>query len=247
LRQKEQRIAKKAAASVKSVPEVIAALKSLQTVQDKMPNPSGRDGVACFTSLYTQITEAVLAGINEDSGAPKFDNPGFIQDLDIVFARRYFSALASNDPPLAWGVLIDRRASEGISEIQFAASGVNAHVNFDLPIAVVCTCDANRLELDEEPQRESYQQVNDIFDAQMQGLIKEFETGAEAELDVGVVADLADRLGDDAVRDFRDLAWTHALRLSSLDKEAARTYKHNLDRLTSLAGRGILFRDPLAE
>jgi hypothetical protein len=182
LREDEQRIAREAA-SVNSVPAVISALQALQVVQDEMPTPSRRDGVACFTSLYTQITQAVLEGINNDSGGAEFANPKFVEELDIAFAKRYFTALAADDPPLSWGILIDHRAFQGISEIRFAASGVNAHINYDLPIAVVDTCHANKLELGEDLRRQSYQQVNEIFNAKMQGLIKEFETRKEAEVD----------------------------------------------------------------
>ena len=42
--------------------------------------------------------------------------------------------------PTAWQPLFERRADPGIEPIQFALAGMNAHINHDLPLAVVATC-----------------------------------------------------------------------------------------------------------
>jgi hypothetical protein len=65
---------------------------------------------------------------------------------DAAFANLYFAAAgtASNPAavPLAWRPLAARRAVAGIEPVQFALSGMNAHINHDLPLAVVSTCTA---------------------------------------------------------------------------------------------------------
>ena len=66
--------------------------------------------------------------------------------LDVTFANLYFAAAeAAGNPaaaPLAWRPLIEQRAVAGIEPVQFALAGMNAHINHDLPLAMVSTCAA---------------------------------------------------------------------------------------------------------
>lgn len=241
IRQEEQLVARKGA-DAESVSDVVTILEQLQTVSDRMPPRLDQDGIACFTRLYTTITKAVLADIDNK----KFANTLFIAQLDVIFAKRYLSALSQQAvAPACWGILLARGAAPDISPIHFAAAGVNAHVNFDLPIALVATCSQFKLRLGTDNQHESYQQVNAIFREKMQALITEFATPDEDRLDVGVMADAVNRVGDLAVCLSRDVAWMHAERLSVLAPEDSTQYQTELDRFTSLASRGILARDPL--
>ena len=43
--------------------------------------------------------------------------------------------------PAPWRVLFERRTGQ-IAGVQFAAAGINAHINFDLPFALVATWEA---------------------------------------------------------------------------------------------------------
>ena len=73
-----------------------------------------------------------------------FADPGWIATLDVQFARLYLSALKSSlsgqRTPGCWQVLMDRRNQSALARIQFALAGMNAHINHDLPEAVVSTC-----------------------------------------------------------------------------------------------------------
>src|SRR6266545_4958424 len=73
-----------------------------------------------------------------------FANPRFLERLDVVFGNLFFSAFDgdSADPravPPAWAPLFAVRSRRGIAPIQFAFSGMNAHINRDLPVALVAT------------------------------------------------------------------------------------------------------------
>ena len=70
-----------------------------------------------------------------------------MSELDVVFAYRDFAAVDSlsgppSAVPVAWRPLLAARAVVGIEPIQFALAGMNAHINVDLPMAVVATCTA---------------------------------------------------------------------------------------------------------
>ena len=100
------------------------------------------DGLACFNRMYLDVTRQV----NSQLGQGFFADPAFMTQLDVAFANLYFAAAgAAGTPaaaPLAWRPLIEQRAVAGIEPVQFALAGMNAHINHDLPIAMVSTCSA---------------------------------------------------------------------------------------------------------
>src|SRR5262249_5221782 len=119
-----------------TVPEVIARMEAI------IDSLSSSDGVACFTRLYLDVTE----GVRRELGALGFADSSFLADLDIRFATLCFDAVerASNGAfakvPPAWAPLFEARSRRGIAPLQFAIAGMNAHINRDLPLAVVATC-----------------------------------------------------------------------------------------------------------
>src|SRR6266513_1302876 len=150
------------------VRDVIKRLEEIQSYAEAHEARGQHDGVACFTYLYHRITTRVLEGI--ESG--RFDDGEFVNLLDVVFANRYLAALRASvlspgDVPDAWEVLFQRRAEPHITRLQFAAAGVNAHVNFDLAVAVADTC----TRLGSAPaigeKHQSYQEINRIFAEEM--------------------------------------------------------------------------------
>src|SRR6516164_6020193 len=64
----------------------------------------------------------------------------------MEFARLYFSALdaaiSGGSCPGCWSVLFGCRTNVRLARIQFALAGINAHINRDLPDAIVATCKA---------------------------------------------------------------------------------------------------------
>lgn len=75
-----------------------------------------------------------------------FSDPSWLAELDVQFARLYFSALksslAAQALPDCWRVLFGSRGEGAIVRIQFALAGINAHINHDLPEAIDATCQA---------------------------------------------------------------------------------------------------------
>src|SRR5581483_1693261 len=100
------------------------------------------DGLKWFNRLYLQVTQAVAARLS----AGGFADPDWLATLDVQFAEFYFFALRctlSGQPsPHCWQALFERRQEPAIARIQFALAGVNAHINHDLPEAIVATCRA---------------------------------------------------------------------------------------------------------
>ncbi len=201
------------------------------------------DGVGWFTKLYLRVTEAV----NESLAPGAFRDPEFLARLDVVFAGLYFSALQAwlADPasaPRAWAPLFSCRRRKRVAPIQFALAGMNAHINRDLPIALVAVCRERGVDLARaRRQHDDYLRVNGLLASTEQKVKRWFATGF-----VGV-ADLAlgsrdDRLAMWDVRRARDAAWVQAQALWALRAvpPLQRRYLDTLDRTVGFAGRGLL-------
>ena len=97
------------------------------------------DGLKWFNGLYFEVTQAVAAGVS----AGRFADSSWMADLDVHFAGLYFealrAALSGGPAPGCWRVMLERRNQAAVARIQFALAGVNAHINHDLPVALVKT------------------------------------------------------------------------------------------------------------
>ena len=121
------------------VVSVAGAITRMEAIAAALP---AADGLACFNRMYLDVTRQV----NSQLGQGFYADPAFMTQLDVAFANLYFAAAdTASTPaavPLAWRPLVERRAVAGIEPVQFALAGMNAHINHDLPLAMVSTCTA---------------------------------------------------------------------------------------------------------
>jgi hypothetical protein len=196
-------------APVLSVAEAIARMEAIDAA---LP---ATDGIACFNRMYLDVTRQLNASLTQGF----FADPGFMSQLDVTFANLYFAAAhASPDPsavPPAWRPLAERRSAAGIEPIQFALAGMNAHINHDLPLAVVATCAALDTAPDDGPHFADYQKVDALLDAAEQAVRESFENGIELAADRHLSA-VADLMGNWTINSARDLAWNNCLLLWAL-------------------------------
>jgi hypothetical protein len=200
------------------------------------------DGVAYFNRLYLKVTETV----RDRTRGSSFEDPRYLERLDVVFANRYFAAYDADAErrgcPDAWAPLFDKRTRPHTDPIQFALAGMNAHINNDLPIAVV---DTSR-ELGSPPQHDSpqcrdYHKVNGLL-GDVEELMKAwFVTGVIARVDVAC-GKLDDAFAMWSISAAREIAWLQAHMLWRLRDELHLTSddEHLLGRVVNLAGNGLL-------
>src|SRR5438270_3975532 len=104
-------------ADAQTIADVIATIKSIDAL---LPET---DGLKWFNRVYLMVTEDVNA--NPPGGA--WQNPAWLDRLDVVFAGFYFQAvadsLAGRDVPSSWSALFQARFNTGIERIQFALAG----------------------------------------------------------------------------------------------------------------------------
>ena len=204
------------------------------------------DGVLCFARLYREVTEGVAAELTQAGIA---DAP-FLEALEVHFANLFFSALDSyaREPartPSAWVPLFAQRSGRGIAPLQFALAGMNAHINRDLPVALVTTCRGLEVDLRESsPEHAAFERVDALLAAVEARVKSSYLTGWLAWVDrmVHRLRRIDDVLAMWDVDRARDTAWTNAQALWALGGEPplANDYLLALDRMVGLASRGLL-------
>jgi hypothetical protein len=215
------------------------ALSVLGSIVDALPP---RDGIRAFSRLY----QAVTADVRDALGTSTFSNPAWLDRLDAEFANLYFRALrlfveGGQDTPRAWAPLFATR-SEPRAALQFALAGMNAHINRDLPVALVKTCADAGIELSRAtPEYRDYLAVNPLL-ASVEGRIKaEFLTGGLAVAD-HLLGKLDDVVANFSVVEARAGAWSHGEALWALrgSSPLSTTFLDALDGLVGFASRGLL-------
>jgi hypothetical protein len=223
-----------------TVPHVIARLRALEASAPRS------DGVACFARLYREVTE----GVNAELARQTFAEPAFLQRLDVSFAGLFFAALEEYErspagAPRAWVPLFAQRARRGIAPLQFALAGMNAHINRDLPLALVATCRELGIELHEgSPEHADYLRVNRLLEQVESRVKRAYVSGWLSLVDrlVHRVRRLDDVVAMWDVERARDAAWTNGLALWALRDDAALAaqFLTALDRMVGLASRGLI-------
>jgi hypothetical protein len=227
-------------AAVRTAPQSVTDV--LQTMQTIGATCIDGDGLKWFNWLYLQVTQAVEARVV--SGG--FAGSAWLAELDVQFARLYFGALESelSGQPTAgcWQALFQRRNQTPIARIQFALAGINAHINHDLPLAIVATCQATST----VPQHGSahytdYTALNTTLDS----IIQEAEQTLHVRLlgdALPPVSHLEDTIAAWSVSAAREAAWNNAELLWHLSAEPAFTsaFMDTLDGLTTVAGKALL-------
>ena len=222
-------------APVRSVTQAIARMELIEA------STPADDGLACFNRMYLGVTREVNSQLSQQF----FADPEFMTLLDVTFANLYFDATdAAAQPdtvPQAWRPLVQRRADKEIEPIQFALAGMNAHINHDLPLAVVATCAKLGSAPTAGAHLADYQKVDGLLDAAEQSVRQSFESAAELTVDRHLRA-VDNLVSNWTINSARDAAWNNALLLWQLrDSPAARQLVLvGLADMTALASRLLL-------
>jgi Family of unknown function (DUF5995) len=213
----------------RTIEDVFEELDAIQGATGAPIRRLGRrpDGVACFNFMYRRVTEEV----HRDLG--RFEAPAVVARLAVVFAQFYLDAYdaATRGAPVskAWEPLFEDRHKRGVAPIQFALAGMNAHINNDLPWALMQTWSEMRV----TPSRRSaafrdFQRVNDVL-AAVAGEVKEtLETGFLRWLD-RVLGRYDDLFESFVIARARTEAWMRGARwYRRLDDDAAAAHERHV-------------------
>jgi hypothetical protein len=227
-------------AAPQSIPDVLQILRTIDTTC------VDADGLKWFNWLYLQVTQAVEARV--DAGG--FVDPGWLAQLDVQFARLYFSALKSwlseQTAPSCWQILFNSRSQTTIARIQFALAGINAHMNHDLPEAIVATCQVTGTTPDRGGTHyNDYTALNSTLD----NLIDSAKRTLNVRLPGGAlppVSHLEDTIAVWDVAAARESAWQNAGHLSQFRTvpSLAANFMDVLNGFTTVIGKALLVPVP---
>ena len=234
----DAQLAAAAQASPQSIPAVLQLMQSIDTTC------VDGDGLKWFNHLYLQVTQAVENRV----AAGGFNNPAWLAELDVQFASLYFNALyaaLTGAPcPGCWQALFSCRNQTRIARIQFALAGMNAHINHDLPLAVLSTSRTeNTIPQHGTAQYNDYTSINTTLDTLIDT--------AKQELNVRLLGDplpavshLEDLLAAWNLAAAREQAWTTAECLWQDSPLAAKIRMDGIDGLTTVIGKALLIPVP---
>ena len=99
------------------------------------PLESAGDKRRYFHATYQRTTVAVAEEIKRGG----FADPGWVEEWDVAFAGLYLDALeadlAGRRPSRPWAIAFG--APAGLPPLRHVLLGMNAHINYDLPQAIV--------------------------------------------------------------------------------------------------------------
>lgn len=231
-------------AAVEAAPQSIAdVLGTMQRIESLCVDG---DGLKWFNWLYFAVTQAVETRVSAGS----FGDLAWLAALDVQFAGYYFAAIRSSlsgaPTPGCWQALFAQRDCTAVARIQFAFAGMNAHINHDLPLAIVATCKPSGL----TPQHGTVQ-YNDFtaVNAILDPLIDEAKQTLHLRLlgdALPPVSRLEDTLAAWSMAAAREAAWNNAELLWHLGDAplVATAFLDTLDGLTAVASKTLLVPVP---
>ena len=223
---------------------IAQVLEEMRHLGAEMP---ADDGVAEFHRMYLHITELLGAA----AAARSFQDAAFMERLDCVFAGLYLDACRATDQnrSSAWQPLFSLRAEPGTANLQYALAGMNAHINFDLGLALVRTCRQLGRTLDSPGVHADFLAVNAILAAAVQEVRESYLAGIALDVD-RAASPVLDVVGGWSIEAARDAAWLSATVQWALQgrEEAYAAYLGSRASLVGLITRQLLtpvaFPDP---
>ncbi|MEU9462178.1 DUF5995 family protein [Streptomyces sp. NPDC048312] len=224
------------------IDQVIGRMRALRSARP--PAGGAEDGVAVFNRVYLTVTETVRRAVTgtvprQTAGGVFPDRPAAA--LDVRFAERYLAAVdaaaAGERTPDCWYPLFQYRHHPGVRPLQFALSGINAHIGHDLPLAVVDTC--RTLGCAPPDLEEEFDRVGDLLLMLEERIREDLVPGPD-------LLELADPLthlsGSWSLERAREAAWSTALVLWRLREVPllAEEFRRRLDAGAGLVGRFLL-------
>jgi hypothetical protein len=221
-----------------SIPDVLA---TMQTIDNTCIDG---DGLKWFNWLYFQVTQQVENRV----AAGGFNDPKWLSALDVQFATLYFTALNENlsggQSPGCWSAMFALRNQTDIARIQFALAGMNSHINHDLPLAIIATCQStNTVPQHGTAQYNDYTSLNPTMDA----LIEEAKKNLNVRLlgdNLPAVTRIEDTIASWNLAAARESAWDTAQNLWQEAPIILATHMEIIDGLTTVISKALLVPAP---
>lgn len=194
-----------------------------------------------FAALYYRVTCAVRDAIH----AGRFDDNTRMEQLDILFAQRYFDAVQLAEkgelPSRVWLRAFEAQEGRRLSILQHLALGMNAHINLDLGIAAARICPGAQL----ESLHTDFNRINEL----LASMVPPMDRALDKLCPGYELASLWNPAGEKRLINFsmkraRDAAWGLAQRLAPLSLPEQLLEIERQDQLSCVLAEGIQHLGP---
>jgi len=213
---------------------------------------AAKDRRLVFLSCYKMMTVNITAAIE----AKDFEDPNWVNTLMENFGEYYFRALEAyeseqGNPPTPWRIAFKAAEYPHTHVLQNLVLGVNAHINYDLVLALTDILALEWQQLSAEQRKMRYRDhchVNDIIyhtinEVQDQ-VIDRFEP--EYGLVDKVLGPIDEWMTSLLISEWREEVWKHATQMLDLADQPGRQaiLKHveqvSIERAEDILGKGKL-------
>ena len=215
------------------VDDVVAQMR---TRLDALPAASPR---RAFLATYLRTTQAVGDAVDGD----RFRDPGWVERWDVAFADLYirahdgFVAGEAAAVPRPWQLAF--AAPDGLPALRHVLLGINAHVNYDLPQALLSVISPADFENERllDDRRRDHERIDDVLAARVKD--EEDQLGDSKTLLDRLLAPL-NRMGSKRfLREARQKVWHNVLELNAARVDGDRAYATRLGELELLSAARI--------
>lgn len=209
-------------------------IRSSNPVLERMASLSGdweqaNDGRCVFLSSYMAMTQNMLSALDQD----RFHDCTWVSELLHHFAGYYFNALEAYDredgTPPVWQMAHDTARDPNSHVLQSLFLGINAHINYDLVLAVadMLALDWQTLTASERQARyQDHCMVNQIIAEtidRVQDTVVEKHAPFMDLVDT-LMGPIDEWLITELVAQWRDEVWDQAIRMVELADDESREY-----------------------
>lgn len=219
---------------MQTIGDVLSELRRTIRIMQEQQNPMGY-----FAALYLGVTERVAAQL-QPGGV--FDQPEQIEQLDLRFAARYFTAVdhAFTGTPATgpWQLTIEAARQKGIFIDQHFIAAANAHINFDLAIAVGELFRGR----DMTAFRKDFDALNTLLysmNGTVNGMIVQIVPIMRYAL--MLFGGWMKRYEDSTMHAAREQAWNYAVQLAGSDEPGRAAIMKEMEQQAETVGRNLLF------
>ena len=204
------------------------------------------DSRSVFLSCYQMMTQNMLLAIEQQ----EFIDPVWVDRLLHRFAEYYFLALEAyeRDPtnaPRVWQLAHDLTREPGIYALQKLMLGVNAHINYDLVLALVDLLRPEWASLSESQRSSRYFDhchVNDIIARTIDAVQDQVIEPAMPFMDLidKMLGRIDESFVSGMITRWRELVWQNAVRLlETLDPDEQARLVKEIEKETLIIGSVI--------
>ncbi|HEX7535847.1 MAG TPA: DUF5995 family protein [Dermatophilaceae bacterium] len=219
-------------------PPIAAVVAGMQRRLDRLPARLSHQRV--FLSTYQRTTQAVGEAINRGS----FEDPGWVGRWDVAFASLYLTALdleLEGPGPASRPWRLAFAASPDLPPLRHVLLGINAHVNYDLPqalLAVISDDDfSDPLVMDR--RRRDHERIDRVLASRVAAEDDELTAKGGATLLDRLLTPL-NRLGSKRfLREARQKVWHNTLELQGARLTGPKEYAVRLAELELLSAAKI--------